>query len=86
MLAPIADGVSSTVIIALYRPFLLKSPAELPQWRRDSFYTMTLQKVKTAASSTTAILSELITFDLIDYCSSVMLVSHSPQPSSKRID
>lgn len=64
----------NSVIIALHRPFLLKFPIDLPRWRQEDFYTTTLHKVKTAASSTTAILRELISLNLISVCASTMVV------------
>lgn len=58
--------VNSAIIIAQHRPYVTKAPEYLPPTQQQELQSLALQRVKSAAASTTYILNDLVSSNLIE--------------------
>jgi hypothetical protein len=65
----------NVVIIALYRPYVLKAPDHLNEEERDRLCGVAWQRVKEAAASTTAAVNKLVSLELIELCSHMLVTA-----------
>ncbi len=65
----------NTVMIALYRPYVLKILQHLTSSERDHLRSVSRQRVKDAAANTTALINKLVSLDLIDLSSSMLVTA-----------
>ena len=61
-----ADANRATVVV-LYRPYVLKGPASLPDNTRAQWEKTALERARTAASNTNSLLQKLININSIQY-------------------
>jgi hypothetical protein len=65
----------NTVFIALYRPYVLSAPDHLPQAQQAQLRTLATSRVKEAAASTTAAINKLVSLDLIELSSNMLVTT-----------
>jgi len=65
----------NTVIIALYRPYVLDAPEHLTQPQQDRLRSLAQQRVKQAAADTTTAVNKLVSLDLIDLASNMLVTA-----------
>lgn len=65
-------SVLRSVLLALYRPYLLDSRAQHPDDAHDRWRSSVRRKAQAAAAVTNTVLMNLITADMIDVCQGIV--------------
>jgi hypothetical protein len=63
-----------TVLIVLYRPYILGRPADVAPSENEAWHSKAMSRVKAAASKTTTLLNQFVIMDAIKTCPPTMSV------------